>query len=44
MPSRGPKAERVALAMHNAELAHKRRFRAGGRVDPGAAALERIWS
>ncbi len=27
MPHRGPKAERVALAMHNAELAHKRRFR-----------------
>jgi excinuclease ABC subunit C len=28
MPSRGPKAERVALAMHNSQLAHKRRFRA----------------
>jgi excinuclease ABC subunit C len=40
MPSRGPKAERVALAMHNAELAHKRRFR-GGKVAPGASALER---
>jgi len=40
MPSRGPKAERVALAMHNAELAHKRRFR-GGKVSPGASALER---
>src|SRR5919106_3462171 len=40
MPSRGPKAERVALAMHNAQLAHKRRFR-GGKVAPGAAALER---
>jgi excinuclease ABC subunit C len=40
MPSRGPKAERVALAMHNAELAHKRRFR-GLKVSPGATALER---
>jgi excinuclease ABC subunit C len=40
MPSRGPKAERVALAMHNAELAHKRRFR-GAKVSPGASALER---
>lgn len=40
MPSRGPKAERVALAMHNALLAHKRRFR-GGKTSPGAAALER---
>src|SRR6202043_2790130 len=40
MPSRGPKAERVALAMHNAELAHKRRFR-GLKVAPGATALER---
>ena len=28
MPSRGPKAERVALARRNAELAHRRRFRA----------------
>jgi excinuclease ABC subunit C len=27
MPSRGPKAERVALARHNADLAHRRRFR-----------------
>jgi len=40
LPSRGPKAERVKLAMHNAELAHKRRFR-GGAESPGAAALER---
>lgn len=40
MPSRGPKAERVTLAMHNAELAHKRRFR-GVKVTPGASALER---
>ncbi|HEY0784062.1 MAG TPA: excinuclease ABC subunit UvrC, partial [Thermoanaerobaculia bacterium] len=40
MPSRGAKAERVALAMHNAELAHRRRFR-GEAVPPGAASLER---
>jgi excinuclease ABC subunit C len=40
MPSRGPKAERVALAMHNAELAHKRRFR-GAAESPGALALEK---
>jgi excinuclease ABC subunit C len=39
LPSRGPKAERVQLAMHNAELAHKRRFRGG--ESPGASALER---
>ncbi|MFL6234489.1 MAG: excinuclease ABC subunit C, partial [Thermoanaerobaculia bacterium] len=41
LPSRGPKAERVKLAMHNAELAHKRRFRAGGVESPGASSLER---
>src|SRR5258708_501452 len=40
MPSRGAKAERVALARHNAEMAHRRRFR-GQEVAPGAAALER---
>ncbi|HYN22680.1 MAG TPA: excinuclease ABC subunit UvrC [Thermoanaerobaculia bacterium] len=40
MPSRGPKADRIALAMHNAELAHKRRFR-GIEENPGAAALGR---
>jgi excinuclease ABC subunit C len=39
MPARGPKAERVALAHHNAELAHKRRFRELGEI-PGAVALE----
>ncbi len=38
MPSRGGKAERVALAMHNAQLAHKRRFR-GIEEHPGAASL-----
>ena len=41
MPSRGPKAERVALAMHNADLAHKRRFRSGVQEYPGALALEK---
>ncbi|MDP9120764.1 MAG: excinuclease ABC subunit UvrC, partial [Acidobacteriota bacterium] len=40
MPARGPKAERIALARHNAVLAHKRRFR-GEEQHPGAAALER---
>jgi excinuclease ABC subunit C len=40
LPSRGHKAERVALAMHNAELAHKRRFRGGDQESPGAKALE----
>jgi excinuclease ABC subunit C len=40
LPSRGAKAERVALARHNAEMAHRRRFR-GEQVPPGAAALAR---
>ncbi len=40
MPSRGPKAERLVLARHNAELAHRRRFRAGSADSPGAAGLE----
>jgi excinuclease ABC subunit C len=39
MPSRGLKSERVKLAGHNAELAHKRRFRGG--ESPGAVSLER---
>jgi excinuclease ABC subunit C len=38
-PARGPKAERVALAMRNAELAHRRRFRGGDTLAPGAEAL-----
>src|SRR6202035_1620953 len=41
MPARGPKAERVALAMHNAGLAHRRRFRADAAESPGADSLER---
>jgi excinuclease ABC subunit C len=40
LPSRGPKAERVALAMHNAELAHRRRFRLGAEESEAALALE----
>jgi excinuclease ABC subunit C len=39
LPARGAKAERVALAMHNAQMAHQRRFR-GTPESPGAAALE----
>ncbi|HEX6201781.1 MAG TPA: excinuclease ABC subunit UvrC, partial [Thermoanaerobaculia bacterium] len=41
LPARGVKAERVALARRNAELAHKRRFRSDERESPGAAALQR---
>jgi excinuclease ABC subunit C len=41
MPSRGPKAERLALARHNAELAHTRRFRSDRAESAGAAALAR---
>lgn len=40
LPSRGAKADRVQLAMHNAEMAHRRRFR-GLAVHPGAEALAR---
>ncbi|MFL6195086.1 MAG: excinuclease ABC subunit UvrC [Thermoanaerobaculia bacterium] len=40
MPSRGQKAERVKLAMHNAEQAYKRRFR-GAAESPGALSLEK---
>ena len=39
MPSRGPKADRIALAMRNAELAFRRRFRSEGR---GAVAARRL--
>ena len=41
LPSRGPKAQRVALAMHNAELAHRRRFRSQGLVDTSLAILQK---
>ena len=39
MPTRGPKAHRVALANHNAQLAHRRRFR-GQREQAALAALQ----
>lgn len=39
MPSRGAKADRVALAMRNAELAFKRRFRAEKRSAVAARSL-----
>ena len=41
MPSRGPKADRVALAMRNAEMAYKRRFRAENRGTAAARDLAR---
>ncbi len=40
MPSRGPKAERVSLAMQNARLAYRRRFRLDSGVHQGALALQ----
>ena len=40
MPSRGPKAQRVALANRNAELAFRRRFRSGVEAREGARALQ----
>lgn len=41
MPSRGPKAERVALAQHNAELAFRRRFRGVSRHAAASESLVR---
>lgn len=41
MPARGPKADRVALAGRNAEMAWRRRFRHGRDFSPGADALRR---
>ncbi|HUF77335.1 MAG TPA: excinuclease ABC subunit UvrC [Thermoanaerobaculia bacterium] len=41
MPSRGAKADRVALATRNAEMAWRRRFRQGKDFSPGAEALRR---
>jgi excinuclease ABC subunit C len=41
MPARGPKAERVALAQHNAELAHRRRFRGTAAHAAAVEALAR---
>jgi excinuclease ABC subunit C len=40
LPARGPKAERVKLAMHNAEAAYRRRFR-GAKEHAGAESLAR---
>jgi excinuclease ABC subunit C len=40
-PERGEKAHRVQLAMHNAQLAHHRRFRGQKQEQAGAAALAR---
>lgn len=42
LPSRGPKAQRVALAMRNAELAHRRRFRSPGVGESAAQELGKI--
>ncbi|MEM6456402.1 MAG: excinuclease ABC subunit UvrC, partial [Acidobacteriota bacterium] len=42
MPSRGVKADRVKLAMRNAELAFKRRFRADGRIVGAARLAEQL--
>jgi excinuclease ABC subunit C len=39
LPARGPKAERVKLAMRNAEMAHRRRFRSEGPAAEAVAAL-----
>ena len=41
LPSRGPKAQRVALAMRNAELAHRRRFRTAKISESAALALQK---
>jgi len=41
LPSRGPKFQRVTLAMRNAELAHRRRFRSAGRWEGAALALQK---
>jgi len=38
-PARGEKAQRIELAKHNAQLAHRRRFRGQAEEHPGAAAL-----
>ncbi len=40
-PERGEKAQRVQLAMHNAQLAHRRRFRGQKQELAGAVALAR---
>jgi len=42
LPSRGPKAERVALAARNAELAFRRRFRSGKVLARGSEAARAL--
>ncbi len=42
LPARGPKAQRVALAMRNAELAYRRRFRLGPAGGVAAALARRL--
>src|SRR6185503_20068479 len=39
LPARGPKAERVKLAMRNAEMAYRRRFRSEGPAAEAVASL-----
>jgi excinuclease ABC subunit C len=41
LPSRGPRAHRVALAHQNAKMAFRRRFRAAQAIPAGALALAR---
>ncbi|HVS16892.1 MAG TPA: excinuclease ABC subunit UvrC [Thermoanaerobaculia bacterium] len=41
MPSRGPRAQRVQLALQNAKMAFRRRFRAAEAIPAGALALAR---
>ncbi len=42
LPTRGPKAQRVALARRNAEQAYRRRFRLGGAGDQAQALADRL--
>ena len=41
LPARGPKAQRLELARHNAELAFRRRFRSGAAAQPALQSLSR---
>lgn len=42
LPVRGPKAQRLAVARRNAELAHRRRFRGDAGVERASAALVEV--
>ena len=42
MPSRGPKAQRIALANRNAAMAFRRRFRGAGAAGEASEALRRV--